>query len=790
LSIANINNISFVNNKISFYFAEKNETFMKKIITTTFLFLSVLAQAQKKDKKEAVCPMGHGSSSSVSTEKTAPTPTKSTNPKGNNNEDWWPNQLDLSVLRTNGAKSDPMGSSFNYSKEFSTLDYQALKADLRKLMYDSQDWWPADFGHYGPFFIRMAWHSAGTYRTGDGRGGTRSGQQRFAPQNSWPDNANLDKARRLLWPIKQKYGSKISWADLFILTGNVALESMGFKTYGFAAGREDVWEPETNVYWGKESKWLDDQRYSDGRKLENPLAAVQMGLIYVNPEGPNGNPDPIAAAKDIRETFGRMGMNDEETVALIAGGHTFGKTHGKGPASHVGPEPEAAGIEEQGFGWKSSYGTGKGKDAITSGLEVTWTSTPTQWSNGFFKMLFNNEWELTKSPAGANQWVAKNGKAVVPDAFDPNVKHLPTMLTTDLSLRFDPEYGKISKKFMENPEYFAEAFAKAWFKLTHRDMGPKTTYWGTEAPKTDLIWQDPIPALNHELVDANDIAALKTKILNSGLSISELTTVAWASASTYRGSDRRGGANGARIRLAPQRNWEVNNPQELNKVLAVYEKIQKEFNATSAKKKVSMADLIVLGGSAAVEKSAKNAGFNVEVAFTPGRMDATQEQTDVNSFAVLEPMADGFRNYVKTQYTVSTEELLVDKAQLLTLSAPEMTVLVGGMRALNGNYNHSKNGIFTDKKDQLTNDYFVNLLDMSTVWKATTDSKEVFVGSDRKSGDVKYSATRADLIFGSNSELRALAEVYASSDAKEKFVKDFVAAWVKVMNLDRFDVKK
>ncbi len=763
---------------------------MKKFMTTTFLFLSVFAQAQKKDKKEAVCPMGHGSSSSVSTEKTAPTSTKSTNPKGNTNEDWWPNQLDLSVLRTNGAKSDPMGSSFNYSKEFSTLDYQALKADLRKLMYDSQDWWPADFGHYGPFFIRMAWHSAGTYRTGDGRGGTRSGQQRFAPQNSWPDNANLDKARRLLWPIKQKYGSKISWADLFILTGNVALESMGFKTYGFAAGREDVWEPETNVYWGKETKWLDDQRYSDGRKLENPLAAVQMGLIYVNPEGPNGNPDPIAAAKDIRETFGRMGMNDEETVALIAGGHTFGKTHGKGPASHVGPEPEAAGIEEQGFGWKSSYGTGKGKDAITSGLEVTWTSTPTQWSNGFFKMLFNNEWELTKSPAGANQWVAKNGKAVVPDAFDPNVKHLPTMLTTDLSLRFDPEYGKISKKFMENPEYFAEAFAKAWFKLTHRDMGPKTTYWGPESPKTDLIWQDPIPALNHELVDANDIAALKNKILNSGLSISELTTVAWASASTYRGSDRRGGANGARIRLAPQRNWEVNNPQELNKVLAVYEKIQKEFNATSAKKKVSMADLIVLGGSAAVEKAAKNAGFNVEVAFTPGRMDATQEQTDVNSFAVLEPMADGFRNYVKTQYTVSTEELLVDKAQLLTLSAPEMTVLVGGMRALNANYNHSKNGIFTDKKDQLTNDYFVNLLDMSTVWKATTDSKEVFVGSDRKTGDVKYSATRADLIFGSNSELRALAEVYASSDAKEKFVKDFVAAWVKVMNLDRFDVKK
>jgi catalase-peroxidase len=763
---------------------------MKKIITTTFLFLSVFAQAQKKDKKEAVCPMGHGSTSSASTEKTAPGDAKPSGNRGTTNEDWWPNQLNLSVLRTNGEKSDPMGSKFDYSKEFSSLDYQALKADLRKLMYDSQDWWPADFGHYGPFFIRMAWHSAGTYRTGDGRGGTRSGQQRFAPQNSWPDNANLDKARRLLWPIKQKYGSKISWADLFILTGNVALESMGFKTYGFAAGREDVWEPEANVYWGKETKWLDDQRYSDGRKLENPLAAVQMGLIYVNPEGPNGNPDPLAAAKDIRETFGRMGMNDEETVALIAGGHTFGKTHGKGPASHVGREPEAAGIEEQGFGWKSSYGTGKGKDAITSGLEVTWTATPTQWSNGFFKMLFNNEWELTKSPAGANQWVAKNGKAVVPDAFDPNVKHLPTMLTTDLSMRFDPEYGKISKKFMETPEYFAEAFAKAWFKLTHRDMGPKTTYWGPESPKADLIWQDPIPALNHDLVDATDIAALKGKILNSGLSISELTSVAWASASTYRGSDRRGGANGARIRLAPQRNWEVNNPQELNKVLAVYEKIQKEFNSTGGKKKISMADLIVLGGSAAVEKAAKNAGFLVEVPFTAGRMDATQEQTDVNSFAVLEPMADGFRNYTKTQYTVSTEELLVDKAQLLTLSAPEMTVLVGGMRALNANYNHSKNGILTDKKDQLTNDFFVNLLDMSTVWKATTDTKEVFVGSDRKTGDVKYSATRADLIFGSNSELRALAEVYASSDAKEKFVKDFVAAWVKVMNLDRFDAMK
>jgi len=763
---------------------------MKKFLSISFLFLTFISQAQKKDKKEAVCPMGHGSSSSASSEKTVSSDAKPSGNRGTTNEDWWPNQLNLSVLRTNGEKSDPMGTKFDYSKEFSSLDYQALKDDLRKLMYDSQEWWPADFGHYGPFFIRMAWHSAGTYRTGDGRGGTRSGQQRFAPQNSWPDNANLDKARRLLWPIKQKYGSKISWADLMILTGNVALESMGFKTYGFAAGREDVWEPEFNVYWGKETKWLDDQRYSDGRKLENPLAAVQMGLIYVNPEGPNGNPDPIAAAKDIRETFGRMGMNDEETVALIAGGHTFGKTHGKGPASHVGREPEAAGIEEQGFGWKSSFGTGKGKDAITSGLEVTWTATPTQWSNGFFKMLFNNEWELTKSPAGAHQWVAKNGKAVVPDAFDPNVKHLPTMLTTDLSLRFDPEYGKISKKFMDNPEYFAEAFAKAWFKLTHRDMGPKTTYWGPEAPKADLIWQDPIPALNHELVDANDVAALKNKILNSGLSISELATVAWASASTYRGSDRRGGANGARIRLAPQRNWEVNNPQVLNKVLAVYEKIQKEFNATGGKKKISMADLIVLGGSAAVEKAAKNAGFSVEVPFTAGRMDATQEQTDVNSFAVLEPMADGFRNYTKTQYTVSTEELLVDKAQLLTLTAPEMTVLVGGMRSLNANYNHSKNGFLSDKKDQLTNDFFVNLLDMSTVWKPTTDTKEVFVGSDRKTGEVKYSATRADLIFGSNSELRALAEVYASSDAKEKFVNDFVAAWVKVMNLDRFDVKK
>ena len=635
----------------------------------------------------------------------------------------------------------------------------------------------------------MAWHSAGTYRTGDGRGGTRSGMERFAPQNSWPDNANLDKARRLLWPIKQKYGNKISWADLMILAGNVALESMGFTTFGFAGGRVDVWEPEQHVYWGSEKKWLDDKRYSEGRKLENPLAAVQMGLIYVNPEGPNGNPDPVASAKDIRETFGRMGMNDEETVALIAGGHTFGKTHGAGPASNVGPEPEAADIEQQGFGWKSSYKSGKGADAITSGLEVTWTSTPAQWGYDYFNFLFKYEWELTKSPAGANQWVAKNAEAMVPDAYDPKKKHKPTMLTSDLAMRFDPAYEKVSRRFLENPDAFAAAFARAWFKLTHRDMGPRTTYLGPEVPKEDLIWQDPIPAINHSVINASDIAQLTTSIMNSGLTTGEMVSVAWASASTYRNSDRRGGANGARIRLEPMRNWESNNPKQLDKVLKTLEKIQQEFNAKSANKKVSMADLIVLAGNAAIEKAASNAGVTVKVPFTPGRMDASQEQTDVASMGVLEPMADGFRNYLKTQYTVSTEELMVDKAQLLTLTAPEMTVLVGGMRTLDANFDHSKHGVFTTRKDALNNDFFVNLLDMNTAWKATDESREVFEGRDRKTNQLKWTATRADLIFGSNSELRALAEVYASSDANEKFVKDFVAAWTKVMDLDRFDVR-
>jgi catalase-peroxidase len=637
----------------------------------------------------------------------------------------------------------------------------------------------------------MAWHSAGTYRTGDGRGGSRVGQQRFAPLNSWPDNGNLDKARRLLWPIKQKYGQKISWADLMILTGNVALEDMGFKTFGFAGGRADVWEPESNVYWGKEKKWLDDQRYSEGRKLENPLAAVQMGLIYVNPEGPNGNPDPLAAAKDIRETFGRMGMNDEETVALIAGGHTFGKAHGAGPATNVGPEPESAPIEEQGFGWKSTYKSGKGKDAITSGLEVTWTTTPTKWSNGFFSLLFNNEWELSKSPAGAHQWVAKNGKEIIPDAFDKNKTHVATMLTTDLSLRFDPVYEKISRRFYDNPDQFADVFARAWFKLTHRDMGPKSLYLGPEVPKEELVWQDPIPAVNHPLIDAKDINILKSQLSNSGLTISEMVETAWASASTFRGSDKRGGANGARILLEPQKNWEVNNPKQLAKVVAVLEKIQKEFNAKATNgKKVSMADLIVLAGCTGVENAAKNAGYKITVPFTPGRMDATQAQTDVASIAVLEPIADGFRNYTKTQYTVPTEELLVDKAQLLTLTAPEMTVLVGGMRVLNTNYDDSKKGVFTSQPEKLTNDFFVNLLSMDVSWTATSDTKEVFEGKDRKTNEVKWTATRADLIFGSNSELRALAEVYASNDAKEKFVKDFVAAWTKLMNLDRFDLKK
>jgi catalase-peroxidase len=708
---------------------------------------------------------------------------------GSSNRDWWPNQLNLNVLRQHSSLSDPMDEDFNYVEAFNELDYEALKKDLRELMTNSQDWWPADFGHYGGLFIRMAWHSAGTYRTGDGRGGSRAGQQRFAPINSWPDNANLDKARRLLWPIKQKYGNKISWADLMILTGNVALESMGFETFGFAGGREDVWEPEENVYWGPETKWLANKRYSGERDLENPLAAVQMGLIYVNPEGPDGNPDPVAAAHDIRETFGRMGMNDEETVALIAGGHTLGKTHGAGPASHVGPEPEAADITEQGLGWTSSYESGKAGDAITSGLEVTWTKTPTQWSQGFFKSLFEHEWELTKSPAGAHQWVAKDADADYPDAFDPDKKHKPTMLTTDLSLRFDPVYEKISRRFYENEEEFNDAFARAWFKLTHRDMGPRSAYIGPEVPEEDLIWQDPIPAVNHELINAKDADELKGAILKSGLSISDLITTAWASASTYRDSDRRGGANGARIRLEPMRSWEVNNPERLNKVLTALEKVQKDFNKKGGNKKVSMADLIVLGGNAALEQAAANAGYEIEVPFTPGRMDALQEQTDIESMNLLKPMADGFRNYLQTKYTVSTEALLVDKAQLMTLTAPEMTVLVGGMRALDANYDGSEHGIFTDKKEVLGNDFFVNLLDMGVEWTAVDDDKEVFEGRDRKTGEVKYTATRADLIFGSNSELRALAEVYASSDASEKFVKDFVAAWTKVMELDRFDLK-
>jgi catalase-peroxidase len=779
---------------------------MKHVLFILILGQTAFLNAQATAEGGGKCPFGHDAPSKKGTQSieqtstsTAPQETQNNEEKltsisgpskGTNNRDWWPNQLNLTVLRQNSSLSDPLGNSFDYAKAFQSLDYAALKNDIRALMTQSQDWWPADFGHYGPFFIRMAWHSAGTYRTGDGRGGSRAGQQRFAPLNSWPDNGNLDKARRLLWPIKQKYGQKISWADLMILTGNVALEDMGFKTFGFAGGRADVWEPESNVYWGKEKKWLDDQRYSEGRKLENPLAAVQMGLIYVNPEGPNGNPDPLAAAKDIRETFGRMGMNDEETVALIAGGHTFGKAHGAGPASNVGPEPESAPIEEQGFGWKSSYGTGKGKDAITSGLEVTWTTTPTKWSNGFFSLLFNNEWELSKSPAGAHQWVAKNGKEIIPDAFDKNKSHVATMLTTDLSLRFDPVYEKISKRFYENPDQFADAFARAWFKLTHRDMGPKSLYLGPEVPKEELVWQDPIPAVNHTLIDSKDIENLKIQLSKSGLTISEMVETAWASASTFRGSDKRGGANGARLLLEPQKNWEVNNPKQLAKVVAVLEKIQKEFNAKVTNgKKVSMADLIVLAGCTGVENAAKNAGYNLTVPFTPGRMDATQAQTDVVSMAVLEPMADGFRNYTKTQYTVPTEELLVDKAQLLTLTAPEMTVLVGGMRVLNTNYDDSKKGIFTSQSEKLTNDFFVNLLSMDVSWSATSDTKEVFEGKDRKTNEVKWTASRADLIFGSNSELRALAEVYASNDAKEKFVKDFVAAWTKVMNLDRFDLK-
>ena len=712
---------------------------------------------------------------------------------GTKNRDWWPTQLKLNILRQHSCKSNPMDKGFDYAKEFKTLDYKALKEDLTKLMTDSQDWWPADFGHYGPLFIRMAWHSAGTYRTGDGRGGAGAGQQRFAPLNSWPDNANLDKARRLLWPIKQKYGKKISWADLMILAGNVALESMGFKTFGFAGGRADVWEPEEDVYWGSETKWLEnDERKLDKEEVDNPLAAIQMGLIYVNPEGPGGNPDPLAAAKDIRNTFARMAMNDEETVALIAGGHTFGKTHGAGDAAHVGPEPEAAPLEEMGLGWKSSYGTGKAGDTITSGIEITWTKTPTKWSNNFFENLFDYEWELTKSPAGAHQWKPRGqaGSGSVPHAHDPSKRIAPNMLTTDLALRFDPEYEKISRRFYEHPDQFADAFARAWFKLTHRDMGPKTLYFGPEVPAEDLLWQDPIPAVNHKLVDEKDVADLKTKILASGLTVSELVSTAWASASTFRGSDKRGGANGARIRLAPQKDWAVNNPKQLAKVLGVLEGIQKEFNnAQKDGKKVSLADVIVLAGCAGVEKAAKDAGVDVKVPFIPGRMDASQEQTDVESFAVLEPAADGFRNYLKRKFTVSTEELLVDKAQLLNLTAPEMTVLVGGMRVLDTNFDGSKHGVFTNKPDVLSNDFFVNVLDMSYYWFPVSEDKEVYEGHDRKTGTKKWTATRADLVFGSNSELRALAEVYGSADANEKFVKDFVAAWNKVMNLDRFDLK-
>ena len=709
---------------------------------------------------------------------------------GTKNRDWWPNQLKLNILRQHAAKSNPMGEEFNYAKEFKSLDLKAIKNDLYELMTDSQDWWPADFGHYGPFFVRMAWHSAGTYRTGDGRGGAGSGQQRFAPLNSWPDNVNLDKARRLLWPVKQKYGKKISWADLMILAGNAALESMGFKTFGFAGGREDVWEPEEDVYWGSETEWLDnDERKLDTDETDNPLAAIQMGLIYVNPEGPDGNADPLAAAKDIRDTFARMAMNDEETVALIAGGHTFGKCHGAGDVALVGAEPEAAAIEEQGLGWKSNFGAGKAGDTISSGLEVIWTQTPVKWSYYFFENLFNFEWELTTSPAGAKQWVAKNAGDLMPDAHDASKKHAPTMLTTDLSLRFDPVYEKISRRFYEHPLEFADAFARAWFKLTHRDMGPRLRYLGNEVPAEELIWQDPIPAANHPLIDGKDIAGLKTKVLQSGLTVSQLVSTAWASASTFRGSDKRGGANGGRIRFAPQKDWTANNPAQLTKVLGKLEEIQKEFNkAQKSEKKVSLADLIVLAGCAGVEKAAKDAGSSVSVPFTPGRMDASLEQTDLESFKVLEPAADGFRNYLKTKYKVSTEELLIDKAQLLTLTAPEMTVLIGGMRVLNTNFDNSGHGVFTKRPEVLTNDFFVNLLDMSTAWMPASEDKEKFDGRDRKTGKIKWTATRADLVFGSNSELRALAEVYGSSDAQEKFVADFVAAWNKVMNLDRFDL--
>ncbi|HPF63473.1 MAG: catalase/peroxidase HPI [Lentimicrobium sp.] len=729
-------------------------------------------------KNESKCPV------------TGATKKHSVGAAGTKNRDWWPNQLKLNILHQHSERSNPMGKDFNYAEEFKKLDYFALKEDLRKLMTDSQDWWPADFGHYGPFFIRMAWHSAGTYRIGDGRGGGGRGQQRFAPLNSWPDNVNLDKARRLLWPIKQKYGRKISWADLMILTGNVALESMGFKTFGFAGGREDVWEPDEDIFWGSEEKWLEDKdRYSGERDLDNPLAAVQMGLIYVNPEGPGGNPDPLAAAKDIRETFARMAMNDEETVALIAGGHTFGKTHGAGDAGLIGPEPEAAGLEEQGLGWKSKFGKGKAGDTITSGIEVTWTSTPTRWTNNFFWNLFGYDWELTKSPAGAHQWRPKHGAGAnsVPDAHDPDKRHAPAMLTTDLSLRFDPAYEKISRRFYENPDEFADAFARAWFKLTHRDMGPRSRYLGPEVPAEELIWQDPVPAVNHPLIDEKDAENLKSKVLTSGLTVAELVSTAWASASTFRGSDKRGGANGARIRLAPQKDWAVNNPAQLSKTLEKLTQIQQEFNkAQKDGKKVSMADLIVLAGCAAVEKAASDAGTEIKVPFTPGRTDATQEQTDTESFSVLEPVADGFRNYLKHKFSIPAEELLIDKAQLLTLTAPEMSVLIGGMRVLGANYDNSDKGVFTKNPGMLTNDFFVNLLDMNTAWKPASDDHETYEGVDRSNGTVKWTASRVDLIFGANSELRALAEVYGSADAQEKFVRDFVAAWGKVMNLDRF----
>jgi len=711
--------------------------------------------------------------------------------RGTSNRDWWPNQLNLRILHQHSHMSNPMGEEFNYAEEFNKLDLDALKKDLYALMTDSQDWWPADYGHYGGLFIRMAWHSAGTYRMGDGRGGAGSGTQRLAPLNSWPDNANLDKARRLLWPIKQKYGSKISWADLMILAGNCALESMGFKTFGFGGGREDVWEPEEDIYWGSEDTWLGDKRYSGDRELENPLAAVQMGLIYVNPEGPNGEPDPVASGRDVRETFARMAMNDEETVALVAGGHTFGKCHGAGDAALVGPEPEGAGIEEQGLGWKSSFGSGKGDDTITSGIEGAWKSNPTQWDMGYFDTLFGYEWELVKSPAGASQWVAKDvaEKDRVPGAHDPSKRRAPIMTTADLSLRFDPIYEPISRRFHENPEEFADAFARAWFKLTHRDMGPRSRYLGEEVPAEELIWQDPVPAVDHELIDAQDIADLKGKVLASGLSISELVSTAWASASTFRGSDKRGGANGARIRLAPQKDWEVNQPAQLSTVLQTLEGVQKEFNsAKPGGKRVSLADVIVLGGCAGVEQAAKNAGHDVIVPFTPGRTDASQEQTDVESFAVLEPAADGFRNYLKTKYAVSAEELLVDRAQLLTLTAPEMTVLVGGMRVLNANFGQSQHGVFTKRPEMLTDDFFVNLLDMSTTWKATSEDEDVFEGRDRVTGELRWTGTRVDLIFGSNSQLRVLAEVYGCEDSQEKFVHDFVAVWNKVMNLDRFDL--